>query len=232
MKSAMKPSEIPTRVARTKAASLERREGRKRELREQILQAAGEEFVEHGPESFSLRRVAERIGYSPTTIYLYFQNKEALLLSTVEDGFKNFDQTIQDAVEGASDAGAQLEALGQAYIAFGLENPALYRLMFMQPGTDFSMPRLLGSGTSPSDLEAAERNGHHRVVAQQLLVAAVQEGMANGLFRAGDPVLLADALWAGVHGLVSLALSPLMAPDHARQIVTPLLTTLINGLTV
>ena len=226
----MKPSQSATRTARTKAASIERREGRKRELREQILQAAGAEFIEHGPENFSLRRVAERIGYSPTTIYLYFQNKEALLLSTVEDGFKHFDQTIENAVSGASDAPAQLEALGRAYIEFGLENSALYRLMFMQPDTGFSMPRLLGSGTPQSDLEAVTRSGNHRVVAQELLVAAIQKGFADGLFRAGDPVLLADALWAGVHGLVSLALSPLMAPQHAQDVVLPLLTTLIHGL--
>lgn len=226
----MKPSASPTRVARTRAASLERRESRKRELREQILQAAGEEFVEHGPEGFSLRRVAERIGYSPTTIYLYFQNKEDLLLSTVEDGFKSFDQAIQDAVSGASATPAKLEALGRAYIAFGLENAALYRLMFMQPSTDFSMPRLLGSGTSPSDLEAAAQSGHHRVVAQELLVAAVAQGIKDGVFREGDPILLADALWAGVHGLVSLSISPLMAPEHAQKVVAPLLTTLISGM--
>lgn len=228
----MSPSNSPTRVARTKAASLERREGRKRELREQILQAAGEEFIEHGPENFSLRRVAERIGYSPTTIYLYFQNKEALLLSTVEDGFKNFDKTIEESVSETPDASAQLEALGRAYIEFGLENPALYRLMFMQSATDFSMPLLLGSGTPQSALEAPLQSGQHRVVAQELLVAAIEAGIADGSFRAGDPVLLADALWSGVHGLVSLALSPLMAPDHARKIVAPLLTTLINGLKV
>ncbi len=226
----MMDSKPPTQAARTRAASLERREGRKRELREQILRAAGEEFTAHGPENFSLRRVAERIGYSPTTIYLYFQNKEALLLSTVEDGFRSFDQTIEDAVNGASDAPAQLEALGRAYIAFGLENPPLYRLMFMQPNTDYLMPRLLGSGTAPADLEAAAQPLHHRVVAQELLVAALQKGIKDGSFRKGDPVLLADALWASVHGLVSLALSPLMAPQHAENVVSPLLSTLINGL--
>lgn len=226
----MKKTELSTRAARTRAASLERREAKKRELRERILGAAGEEFLEHGPENFSLRRVAERIGYSPTTIYLYFQNKEALLLSTVEDGFKNFDQTIADAVSQAKSAPDKLEALGRAYIAFGLDNAALYRLMFMQPGDDFLMPRLLGSGTSAEDLEAAQQPLHHRVVAQELLVAAVREGIAAGSLRSGDPILLADALWAGVHGLVSLALSPLMTPQHARKIVAPLLRTLIDGL--
>ncbi|HEX8463050.1 MAG TPA: TetR/AcrR family transcriptional regulator, partial [Abditibacterium sp.] len=205
-------------------------EGKKRELRERILSAASDEFTQHGPEGFSLRRVAERIGYSPTTIYLYFQNKEDLLLSTVEDGFRQFDEAIETAAHEKSAPTAQLEALGRAYIEFGLQNPSLYRLMFLQPGDSFSMPRLLGSGSSPADLEAPRQPLQHRVVAQELLVAAVEAGIADGTLRQGDPILLADALWAGVHGLVSLALSPLMTPDHARRIVAPLLGTLIDGL--
>jgi AcrR family transcriptional regulator len=226
----MEKANSETRVARTKAASLERREGRKRELREQILRAASTEFLEQGPENFSLRRVAERIGYSPTTIYLYFQNKEALLLSTVEDGFKNFDRTMQESILGAKDAPAKLEALGRAYIEFGLENSALYRLMFMQPANDFAMPRLLGIGSPQADLDAPLKPQQHRVVAQELLMAVVKEGIASGALRKGDPIQLADVLWAGVHGLVSLALSPMMAPDIARKLVTPLLTTLVGGL--
>lgn len=232
MRIKMARSESLTRTARTRAASLERREARKRELREEILRAASTEFLEHGPENFSLRRVAERIGYSPTTIYIYFQNKEDLLLSTVQDGFQSFDRTIQEAVEGSSDAPSKLEALGRAYIEFGLANPALYRLMFMQPSSDFALPRLLGIGSSKEDLEAApEQPLHHRVVAQELLVAAVREGIEAGHFQPGDPILLADALWAGVHGLVSLAVSPMMAPEHAEKVVQPLLDALITGLT-
>lgn len=231
MRVEMDRTEPLTRVARTRAASLERREARKRELREEILRAASTEFLEHGPENFSLRRVAERIGYSPTTIYLYFQNKEDLLLSTVQDGFQSFDRTIQEAVEGASDAPSKLEAIGRAYIEFGLANPALYRLMFMQPSNDFALPRLLGIGSSPEDLEAAPTQPlHHRVVAQELLLSTVREGIEGGYFRSGEPVLLADALWAGVHGLVSLAVSPMMAPENAERVVEPLLQTLIQGL--
>lgn len=219
-----------TRVARTKAASLERRESRKRELREEILRAASVEFLEQGPENFSLRRVAERIGYSPTTIYLYFQNKEALLLSTVEDGFKSFDKTMEEAISSASGATAKLKSLGHAYFEFGLENSALYRLMFMQPSTDFSMPRLLGSGSSAEDLQAPLQPQQHRVVAQELLVEAIKDGIKAEELKAGDPVILGDVLWVGIHGLVSMALSPLMSPEHARKVVGPLLQTLIDGL--
>jgi AcrR family transcriptional regulator len=47
--------------------------------RQAILTAAGALFLEQGYERFSLRKVAERIGYSPTTIYPYFRDKDDLL---------------------------------------------------------------------------------------------------------------------------------------------------------
>jgi AcrR family transcriptional regulator len=51
------------------------------------VDAAGALFLEQGYERFSLRKVAERIGYSPTTIYLYFRDKDDLLFTVVDEGF-------------------------------------------------------------------------------------------------------------------------------------------------
>ena len=222
---------IPTRHQRTREASQNRREQQKIELRAAILRAADEEFSRHGYEDFSLRRVAERIGYSPTTIYLYFQNKDDLLLQTVKSGFAAFDVAIQNAARLSDQPLQQLENLGRAYLDFGISNPTLYRMMFMQP-TDFHLlPRLLGSGTPDAEKQDADENAH-RVVAQELLVEAVERGIAQGTLRAGDATLMADALWASVHGLVSLAASPLMEPDHARKVAAPLLQTVIDGLKI
>ena len=218
-----------TRPQRTRLASRERREQQKLELRAAILRAANEEFSHHGYEDFSLRRVAERIGYSPTTIYLYFKNKDDLLLQTVKSGFAAFDAAIQNAAQQGEEPLQKLENLGRAYLEFGINNPTLYRMMFMQPADFHLLPRLLGSGTPASELESPDENSH-RVVAQQLLVEAVQSGIAQRVLREGDAVLMADALWASVHGLVSLAASPLMEPEHARRIADPLLQTVINGL--
>ena len=220
---------IPTRHQRTRVASHERREQQKIELRVAILRAADEEFAAHGYEDFSLRRVAERIGYSPTTIYLYFQNKDDLLLHTVKNGFAAFDVAIQNAATLSDEPLEKLKNLGRAYLDFGIDNPTLYRMMFMQPADFHLLPRLLGSGTSDEDKQGAPENAH-RVVAQELLVEAVSQGIERGLVRAGDAVLMADVLWASVHGLVSLAASPLMEPDHARIIAAPLLQTVIAGL--
>lgn len=219
----------PTRGAITREKSRERRETQKIELRRLILEAASREFEEFGYEGFSLRRVAERIGYSATTIYLYFQNKDDLLLSTVKDGFAAFDAAIEMAAQTEDAPLQRLRNLGRAYVEFGLEHPAIYRLMFMQRADFYVLPHLIGTTSPPEVLEAALES-HHRVVAQELLVRAIEDGIAAGVLARGDAVLKADALWASVHGLVSLAASPLMAPEHASHLCDDLLTLLLDGL--
>ena len=64
-----------------------RRKQYKAELKTQILEAAREIFVRDGYESFSMRKLAQRIEYSPGSIYLHFKNKEELFESLVEESF-------------------------------------------------------------------------------------------------------------------------------------------------
>lgn len=219
-----------SRSTRIKQASSQRRERQKEAMRGVILQAAGQEFLEFGYEGFSLRRVAERIGYSATTIYLYFKDKDELLLATVQDGFREFDSTLLAAAQTTLEPLEKIVALGQAYVEFGLSHPALYRLMFMQPQDFHLLPRLLGSGTPAEELQAPPSTPHHRVVSQELLVSAVQKAMEAGHIPHQDPVNLADALWAGAHGVVALACSPLMPPEHAQKTSACLLRLLVDGM--
>src|SRR5262245_38488480 len=117
---------------RVRHASRERREQQKEGLRRTILKAAGELFLESGYEGFSMRRVAERIGYSATTIYRYYEDKDDLLFAVVHEGFVEFAQRLAAAAEDAASPLKRLEALGQAYVRFGLESPIYYQMMFMQ----------------------------------------------------------------------------------------------------
>lgn len=214
-----------TRAGRIQTRSSERRQRQKIELRQIILDAAGELFQQHGYENFSLRQVAERIGYSPTTIYLYFHNKEDLLRTTVQEGFAAFDRRIQEVADAVPEPLHRIEALGRAYIAFGMEHPTLYRLMFMQRSDFYFMPEFVEG--SPQPTVSGERP---RTQAMTLLMQAVVDGMAAGVVRPGDALITADVLWAGAHGLVSLAISPLMSPEHAQKVIDLLLKTLVDGI--
>jgi AcrR family transcriptional regulator len=244
----MKKSNSATRDKRTQSASRKRRDQDRLDLRRRILKTAGEEFLKNGYESFSLRRVAERIGYTPTTIYLHFRDKDDLLLATVQEGFADFDARMEKTAASHREPLARIEALGRAYIEFGLENPALYRLMFMQRSDFYFMPRFVEAengeevpapakttkarktgNKKSADATASDSGERPRTVAMALLVAAIEEGIAAGVVKKSEPIIAADVLWAGAHGLVSLAISPLMSPQHAAKVIVPLLATLING---
>src|SRR6266550_4100280 len=110
----MKKSTTSTQAERLRQAIRHRQAQEKQELRQAILTAAGELFLEQGYERFSLRKVAERIG-----------------------------QQLAAAAESQEDPWERLIALGRAYVTFGLQNPVYYQLMFLQR-TDFLTQRQVG----------------------------------------------------------------------------------------
>ena len=189
----MNKSRAGTQAQRLRQAIRHRQEREKQELRQAILAAAGELFLEQGYERFSLRKVAERVGYSPTTIYLYFRDKDDLLFTVVEEGFERFGQQLAAAAESQEDPWERLIALGRAYVAFGLQNPVYYQLMFMQRA-DFLMHPPVGESQP-------------RIMSFGVLRQTVQQAIDAGVLRPGDAESYSDVLWALVHGMASLAIS-------------------------
>ncbi len=206
-----------TRKQRLREGSAERRSQQKLELRGAILTAASELFLAHGYSGFSLRAVAERVGYSPTTVYLYFENKDALLFAVVLEGFEHFGGALQRAYESEKDPLKRIGAIGRAYIAFGVQHPAHYRLMFMERG-DFLLKQDPESQSSTIDSFG-------------ILVRAVHEAHAGGQLRAGDPMAYVYTLWAGVHGLVALTLCvPVLGEADLEARTDHMLSVLHGGI--
>ena len=200
----MKKRTTVTQAERLRKAIRHRQDQEKQELRQTILTAAGELFLEQGYEHFSLRKVAERIGYSPTTIYLYFRDKEDLLFTVVDEGFARFGQQLAAASASTEDPWERIIALGRAYVAFGLQNPVYYQLMFMQR-TDFLTH------------QQADKK-QPRLATFLVLQQAVQQAVEAGVLRPGDAESYSDVLWALAHGMVSLAISlPAFYGAHIQQ---------------
>ncbi|CAN5542355.1 TetR/AcrR family transcriptional regulator [soil metagenome] len=213
----MKRETPPTRAERIRKASARRRTQRKEELRRAILDAAGRLFLEHGFERFSLRQVAEHIGYSATTIYLHFKDKDALLFAVALEGFSHFCEALQKAYESAEEPWQRLEAVGRAYIRFGLGHPVHYRLMFMQRGEFMTRPK-------PDD---------HRppIDSFGVLLRAVEEALEAGVMKPGDPTGYANTLWAGVHGIVALTITmPFCDEVQAAQMADVFFPMTVRGL--
>ena len=162
-----------------------RRSQQRDELRSIILNAAQEMFIGEGFEAFSMRRLAERVGYSPASIYMHFENKEALFQTLVEKSFQGLVQA-QAAAGGSGDLGP-LDSLTRGlhtYVRFGLDHPNEYRLAFLMP-----------SGVSPAQAAST---------AFESLRRRVDVCIQGGLFRLKNAELAAQALWAAVHGVTAL----------------------------
>jgi AcrR family transcriptional regulator len=182
-----------TQAHRVRQASRARREQQKEGLRRIILDEAGELFLEQGYEGFSMRRVAERIGYSATTIYRYYEDKDDLLFAVVNEGFSEFARQLTEAAENVSNPLKRLEALGQAYIRFGLDNPVYYQMMFMQR----------------ADLlfERRKEQTQPMIESFDVLQRSVRAAMDAGVMKRGDVETYSRVIWSVVHGVTALALA-------------------------
>lgn len=215
----MKKQGQTTRAERLREASQQRRTQEKLEVRQAILQASSELFLEHGYEHFSLRQVAERAGYSPGTIYLYFQNKDAVLFTLMEEGVTRFSQMLTAAVDEHNPR-ERLHRLGRAYVDFGLQHPAYYQLMFMQR-TDYLLRSNERSGDAPQPLAALFG----------LWRSVVEDAMRAGILRMGDPVSTGDTLWALLHGVVSIAIRmPNFDEKRIHEMTETALELMSNGI--
>jgi AcrR family transcriptional regulator len=207
-----------TRAQRVRAASSERREREKQELRQAILAAAQELFLAHGYEGLSMRLVAEQIGYTPTTIYLYFEDKDDLLFAVMDQAYDRFTADLEVAYRSTEESLTRLRNLGHAYIRFALQNREAYQMIFMQR-PDFLLKWKAGTKQP-------------RAASLAILKAALQHAQQVGVIDIGDVDLQSDLFWAAVHGAASLAISMPELFGHGRleQTVTAVLESSLHNL--
>src|SRR5207237_9162206 len=108
-----------------------RREREREALRQVIMDAARELFVEEGFENVSMRRIAEKIEYSPTTIYLYFEDKLSLLFAICGETFAKLAKRMEIIRKETDNPVEALKKGCRAYVEFGLKHPNHYKLTFI-----------------------------------------------------------------------------------------------------
>lgn len=153
-------------------------------LRAQLLQAAAEVLDDVGDASkVSVRAIARRAGVSPTALYLQFRDRDELVAAAVDAGFDAFNRALLDAAKGPEHPRDQLEAMGQAYLAFAERQPALYTVLF--------------SARRPVDGGASGRDR-----AFDALVALLRR--VDPSLDAGSARELALLVWSSLHGYAQL----------------------------
>lgn len=199
----------------------ERREQQRQLLREQILDAARELFTTLGYEAVSMRRIADKIGYSPTTIYLHFADKQALISELCSQDFLNLARHFQGALQDG-DPLMKLRSIGMAYLTFATTLPNHYRMMFMTPHPAVPVE------------ERQIAKGNQEVDAWAAIQAAVEEAQAKGLLRSDTaPEALAQMFFAGLHGVAALHIAkgndPWIKWVPLEEMAARMIETLIKG---
>jgi AcrR family transcriptional regulator len=167
-------------------------------LRIRLLDTAGALLAAEGPDALSLRRLAAVAGTSTSAVYALFGGKAGILRALFIEAFTRFAAHL-NTVTPSEDPLADLLALGRAYRASALADPHLYAVMFGSPVPGY---------------EPTQEDYSHAGTTFALLLSTVRRAVTAGLLRDADPHLIATALWANVHGLVSLELGYAM-PDKA-----------------
>ena len=174
-------------------------------------------------EAVTLRAVAREVGIAAPSIYAHFPDRDAVLMAVVARIFDELTQAIEQGKKSAGqDPVDRLVAGCEAYVAFGLEHPARYSMLFstQRPATpDYPMPVPIGPDGRPMPEFGAQSFA--------LLVQAIEDCVTAGVSASTDVVADAAAVWVALHGTVTLraALPRFPWPDPAafvRQLVLPL----------
>lgn len=183
------------------------------DLRRALLDSATAILTETGRWDFSLREVARRAGVSHAASYRHFTDKEALIAAVALTGYETLHTRMTTAIDEATGAVGTLRAIGQAYIGFGVENPALYRLMFGQ-----ALPSI--EGLPPAVLAVLTE-------ARAVLRGVILAGARAGAF-AIDPedehevsVAVVTA-WSLVHGFALLTIDRVVDREVRPQVIDAL----------
>lgn len=114
----------------------ERQEREREAVSRAILDAARDLFVAEGYQNVSIRKIADRIEYSPAAIYSYFPSKDDIFFALAEEGFRILFTPAEDPepVEGIA---ALRRAFSHLY-GFSRSHPEYFALMFV----DRSVPRI------------------------------------------------------------------------------------------
>jgi len=194
------------------------------DLRRALIDTALELVTEEQDWTFSLRELARRAGVSHRAPYNHFPEKLDLLSAVAAVGFQRLRDGMLRSMVGIDGSEALLVVICRTYVRLGLENPALYRLMFGPALSD------AGSGDRPTVARSAGAQ------ARAVLEEVILRGARSGVFAVSpddpeDLALAALSAWSAAHGLTMLVIDKLSRADlSVDDMIERLLHMVIEGL--
>jgi AcrR family transcriptional regulator len=178
----------------------DRRQEEKDRRRNEIVDAAENLYRELGWDAVTMDSVAKKARLSRALVYVYFKDKSELLLAITERAMEVLRTRFEEASSRTRKGIDQIEAIGRAYMAYGLEFPHYFD----------ACARL-----EQRETEAAEQGSTEAAVLQmgrkvhEVVVASLEAGQRDGSIRAdiGDLAVTSRVLWGFTHGLTQIAIT-------------------------
>lgn len=196
----------------------ERQERERESVRQAILCAARELFVDEGYRNVSLRKIAERIEYSPAAIYSYFASKDDIFFALAEEGFRILADQCQAATSDLTDPLQRLRRGLWAFYEFSKRHPQYFELMFV----DRSVPSL------SQDFQRFEFFQATTIAnAEADVLAAMKRGELSARL---DPAAALHVLWVAILGAATIRFAGRLAPGEDPDALThDILESLLAG---
>jgi AcrR family transcriptional regulator len=195
------------------------------DLRRAIVKAALDLIRETQTLELSLRELARRAGVSHNAPYKHFADKRELLAAVSAAGFEVLTRRMAREIAGFRDPQARLSAMMGAYVHHGVENPALYRLMF---GGYLSGP---DDGRPAIERAAAEET--KALIASAIIDGALGRPIPNSARNERKISGGILACWSLLHGLTLLVADGLVGPpEKANELCESLVQGMLKGLNV
>jgi len=183
-------------------ATQDRREQDRARRKRDILLSARAVFADNGFHRATVDQIAQRAEVAKGTIYLYFENKEAILAELVLQALAELHEQLKAANEARSllHPDGRLRTMAEAYLAFSQRSPDHFRLLTVFDGGH------LGADLSPARREAILDASNQTL---DIVTQAIADGMALDIYAVGDARQTAAILWAGLSGTLSLMAHPI-----------------------
>jgi AcrR family transcriptional regulator len=215
------------RVLSTASVSPRKRRGEGHTRRDEILLAAKELFLREGYQATTIRRIADVVGVSAPALYLYFKDKDAILIALCDQTFGALIE-LMDSLESEPLAPvARLRRCGAAYIRFALEHPREYWLTFMSGNTPQEVKQR--GGHKPEAIDPNEP-GSQGAIAFARFMAIFRDIERSGPALYYPVETATELVWMSLHGLVAAVINNPEFPWTKRdQLIEGMLDMVVRG---
>lgn len=173
--------------------------------RQSVLKAAQDLLTEQGPQAFSMRRLAARLGWTVGNLYYYFADKKELLQAVAAEGYGKLARAVELADDKTRPTPLRFVRMLRAYMDWVLAHHTLYFMMTAEPAAKEQTEVLRPAG--------AVRGALGR------MVALVERGNEEGVFDCAEPALSCRIVWASTYGVLDRMVTEQPQEEHRQALM-------------